>query len=133
MTKAKKHSVFVILFFLFDVFMTLSFLYSCFRPESTYEISYIVDGKTIATREYTVEDNDVTAPSIPEKKGYAGRWEYVELNGGNKTVKAIYTVVAYTVTFKAGGATLALYPYTVEDYADIVAPEVPVADAPAEA
>ena len=125
MAKIKTKSNPWIIVFILDLIVSLGFLISCFAPTAKYTVTYMVDGETVATREYTEDNTGFPVPIVPEKKGYSGRWEYVELDGGNKTVNAIYTVVAYTVTFKAGGATLALYPYTVEDYADVVAPEVP--------
>ncbi len=87
----------------------------------TYTISYVVDGEIIETKTYTVEDTAVIAPTVPERsaEGFDGAWESVLLDGGDKTVNAVYTAIEYTVTFYAsadeGAEILGLQTYTVEN------------------
>lgn len=59
----------------------------------TYTVTFKADGKIIGTAEYTVENTDITEPRVPKKEGYTGKWSGYTLNGGDKTVNAIYTSV----------------------------------------
>ena len=87
----------------------------------TYTISYVVDGEVVETKAYTVEDTAVTAPTVPERsaEGFDGAWESVLLDGGDKTVNAVYTAIEYTVTFYSsadeGAEIVGVQTYTVED------------------
>ena len=49
------------------------------------------NGKTVGTKEYTVETKNITPPAVPEKAGYTGRWEDYTLRAGGITVKPVYT------------------------------------------
>ena len=67
----------------------------------TYSVIFKADGVQVGeTLTYTVENNTITAPAVPEKDGYRGVWEAYTLTTGNVTVNAIYTAntdTSYTV------------------------------------
>lgn len=92
--------------------------------EVTYKVTFQAGGKTVATRNYTVEKPSVTAPAVPAKTGYTGKWESYKLTTGDVTVKAVYTPVTYYATFTADGKTVAKVSFTVESKS-IQAPQVP--------
>jgi len=56
-----------------------------------YTVSYVADGKTVATITYSIENIDFTVPAVPEKKGYSGKWEEHEYKFENLVVNAVYT------------------------------------------
>ena len=89
-----------------------------------YTITFVADGATVETLTYTVETEAVVEPTVPAKAGYGGAWEAYALDGGNKTVNAVYTAGVYTVTFKVDGVTAGTATYTVENK-EITVPEVP--------
>lgn len=55
-----------------------------------YTVTFKADGKTVDTQTYTVEDKNITEPKVPEKEGYTGKWKDYNLNGGDRTVIAVY-------------------------------------------
>ena len=59
-----------------------------------YTVSFIADGKTVAVQKYTINAQVIDVPTVPKKTGYSGIWEQYSLNGGNKVVNAIYTLIA---------------------------------------
>ena len=92
--------------------------------ETPYTVTYVADGVTVGTDTYTTTDTTVLVPRVPQKEHYTGAWEDVALNGGDKTVNAVYTPIEYTVTYVADGVTVDETSYTVEDAA-VTAPNVP--------
>jgi len=57
-----------------------------------FTITFIADGKTVATVPYWTTDHNIEIPAVPHKPGYTGVWEDFDLtNGGDITVHAIYT------------------------------------------
>lgn len=90
----------------------------------TYKVTFVADGKTVATKTYTVENKSVTAPTVPAKTHYTGKWASYTLTTGDVTVKAVYTPVTYKVTFVADNKTVATVNYTVEN-TKITEPTVP--------
>lgn len=56
----------------------------------TYTVTFKSDGKTVDKQTYTVENKNVTEPKVPEKAGYTGKWKEYDLNGGDRTVIAVY-------------------------------------------
>ena len=69
-----------------------------FKP-NVYTVTFIADNEIVDVKNYTVEDKNITAPSVPDKTGYSAEWEPYTLNGENITVEAIYTKNNYTVTW----------------------------------
>ncbi len=89
-----------------------------------YTVTFLADGEPIETQQYTVEDRQITEPTVPEKTGYTGAWEDYTLTTGNITVNAVYAPIVYTVTFMADGEQIGTQPYTVND-SHITEPDVP--------
>ena len=94
-----------------------------------YTVTFKADGKQVCEAlTYTVENKQITEPAVPEKIGYSGAWEEYELNCENIVVNAVYTVIPYTVTFKADGEQVGeVLTYTVENK-QITEPAVPEKD-----
>ncbi len=92
-----------------------------------YKVNFVVDKVVIATETYTIDDTEITVPTVPAKEGYGAKWEAYVLDGGDKTVNAIYTAGIYTVTFVADGVTVDEVEYTVEN-TEITVPAVPEKD-----
>ena len=126
----KSKSLWLIVFIILDVVMTLGFLANLSRSKptekiKTYEISYIVDGEVYETKNYTLETLEIEVPSVPEKEHYTGEWEKCIFNGGDKRINAIYTPIEYEVTYTANGETVAIKTYTIEN-TEITPPEMPL-------
>ena len=61
------------------------------------KLSFVADGKTVATCVYTQTNGIQGAiPEVPAKAGYKGAWESYTLTGGDIVVKAVYTKHDYT-------------------------------------
>ena len=58
----------------------------------TYTATFKVDGVTVDTRDFTVETESITPPSVPDKTGYNGVWENYTLGAESITVNAVYTL-----------------------------------------
>lgn len=61
-----------------------------------YTVTFKADGKTVDKQTYTVENKNVTEPKVPEKEGYTGKWKDYNLNGGDRTVIAVYEKIGGT-------------------------------------
>ena len=61
-----------------------------------YTVTFKADGKTIDKQTYTVENKSITEPKVPEKEGYTGKWKDYNLNGGDRTVIAVYEKIGGT-------------------------------------
>lgn len=73
------------------------------EPKYT-EIEYTVtfldeDGSVVGETTYTVNDDNIDVPAVPEKAHYTGDWALPELTYGNVTVYPVYVPIVYTVTF----------------------------------
>ena len=88
-----------------------------------YAVTFVADGEEIGNDTYTVEDKEITEPPVPEKPYYIGAWEDYELNGGDVTVKAVYTAIEYEAVFIADGKTVCTLMYSCDDYPAV--PAVP--------
>ena len=60
------------------------------------------NGETVDEIKYTVETQSITPPSVPEKKGYLGKWEDYTLTIGGITVKPVYTNISGITLNKDG-------------------------------
>ncbi len=58
-----------------------------------YTITFKIDGVTVSTQKYTVENKSYTLPELIEKEGYTAAWEKFELTYGDVVVNAVYTKV----------------------------------------
>ena len=93
----------------------------------TYIVTFVDENDNeVATDEYTVEDQEIVLPEVPEKAGYTGAWEEFDLSKlGDIVVKALYEVNEYTVTFvDENENVVATETYTIEDQ-EIEIPAVP--------
>ena len=91
----------------------------------TYKATFVAEGKTVGTVDYTVETKSITEPDVPAKAGYTGKWSDYTLAVGGVTINAVYTPITYTATFVAEGKTVGTVDYTVETKS-ITEPDVPV-------
>ena len=85
-------------------------------------ITFVADGKTVATRKYTKEQGiDGDVPYVPDKEGYKGVWESYTLNGEDLVVNAKYVAHSFAETetnvskFEYREAFILLY-LTTSDY-----------------
>lgn len=92
-----------------------------------YILSFVADGVTVAEVAYTVFDGEIVCPPVPDKPFYSGIWEEYDLDGGDKTVNAVYTPITYTVTFVADGNIIDTVYYDIENtmVVEPVLPEKP--------
>lgn len=81
-----------------------------------YTATFIMDdeGRT-ETRTFTVEDESISAPPVPEKTAYSGEWEDYSVRAENFTVNLRYEPLSYTVTFMADGEACDERTYTIEN------------------
>ena len=61
-----------------------------------YTVTFKADGKTVDKQTYTVENKSIAEPKVPEKEGYTGKWKNYNLNGGDRTVIAVYEKIGGT-------------------------------------
>lgn len=92
----------------------------------SYHVTFKAGGITISSQTYTVEDYDIEIPTVPEKQGYNGQWDYELKEGdtGDIVINASYEIITYIVTFVADEEIISQQEYTVENY-DIIIPAVP--------
>ncbi|MBR4450833.1 MAG: hypothetical protein IKS39_03255, partial [Clostridia bacterium] len=90
----------------------------------THTVTFIADGTTVGTAEFTEGDTSVSEPAVPGKAGYTGAWPAYTLGESDLTVTAEYTPVTYTATFIADGRVIAAEHFTVEN-TNINVPAVP--------
>ncbi len=90
-------------------------LYVCAEySEIVYTATFVADGKTVDRRSFTVSDDFIPEPSVPPKKGYAGKWENYSLTCEDMIICAEYTLIIYTAEFVADGVTAGIVEYSVE-------------------
>ena len=73
------------------------------QAEEVYTVTFIADGVVVGTDTYTAEDAEITAPAVPEKKGYTGEWEAYSPDKSDITVHAVYTPLLYELTLESEG------------------------------
>lgn len=137
MSKRKVFSIVLLAFVAALILACAGFFAACGNNETPgggdsqepteYIVTFVADGKTVGTDTYTEEDKTIVEPAVPAKDGYTGKWEDYTLTSGNITVEAQYTLIEYTVTFKADGKEVSINQYTIEDKT-ITEPAVPVKD-----
>ena len=83
-------------------------------------------GQTLEVK-YTILDEFLQDPEIPQKEFYDGKWESYTLPYKDFCVNAEYTAKEYLITFFADGAEAGKAIYTVEtDVNSLTVPEVPL-------
>ena len=65
-----------------------------------YIATFVADGTTIDTKQFTVESVAIEEPTIPEKVGYSSKWENYEIIPQNITINAVYTPIVYDIEYK---------------------------------
>ena len=61
-----------------------------FKPV-TYYVTFIADGKQVGEKiPFTVETDSISAPAVPVKEGYTGKWSPYNLAASDITVTAVY-------------------------------------------
>ena len=64
--------------------------YAVFEP-ITYYATFMADSKQVGDKiPFTVESLSVTAPAVPAKEGYTGKWSAYTLKASDITIQAIY-------------------------------------------
>lgn len=78
-----------------------------------YTANLVADGVSAGSVTYTVEDEELILPPVPEKTGYEGEWGEYEIVPHSITVNAVYKPRTYYVTFKTAenDTTIAVVPY----------------------
>lgn len=88
-----------------------------------YSVKFIAEDEIISECYYTVEEQSVTVPAVPQKTHYSGEWLQFELLLEDIEVKAVYTPITYTAVFIADDIVINEFSYTIEDEFSI--PDVP--------
>ena len=76
------------------------------------------DGDTVVeTIKFTVESESITEPAVPNHVGYTGEWESYTLGTEDITIKAVYSLVNYGITYNnvSGATNSNPTTYNVED------------------
>ncbi len=89
-----------------------------------YTVTFMNGEETVATLTYNLDNTNIEVPAVPEKAHYTAAWDKYELTGGDITVNAVYTAIAYDVEFVVGGNVIKTLTYTVEN-TTIEEPAVP--------
>lgn len=93
-----------------------------------YTATFVADGETVGTDEFTVEDAKLDEPDVPNVDGYEnGTWEKYEIGPSDMTVNAVYRPIEYTATFVADGKVVGTDTFTMDD-PSINVPDVPNKD-----
>ena len=89
----------------------------------TVKLKYMADGELYLEKEvaFNAEYDD---PAVPEKKGYAGKWQDYDLDSDEAIINAEYTIIEYVIDYYAGDDKVASLTYTVENK-NVAEPEVP--------
>ena len=98
---------------------------SSIKEKVSHNITFIADGTTVDEVTFYEGDTSINEPEVPKKEGYEGVWEEYTLGTEDIEVKAVYTIVTYTATFKVDGEKVDEVLYTIENYSEKEIPEVP--------
>ena len=108
-----------------------------YTKDGVFYITFVdIDGNVIEKLPFKIDTDPstITAPiKVPEKAGYNVSWpafdlfdedRFEETGSYSLTVKAVYTPIQYTATFKVNGKVIANIPFTVETKS-ITEPSIP--------
>lgn len=73
-----------------EVVLTSDIVLTAKLTPIVYTAKFYADDVLIATVEFTIEDEAIDEPEVPEKEGYIGSWEPYSLQADNIVVKAQY-------------------------------------------
>ena len=67
---------------------------------NTYSAKFVADGKTVQEVQFNAGETSVTAPAVPQRVGYEGKWEEYELKSEDITINAVYAPITYNITYE---------------------------------
>ncbi len=70
----------------------------CGTEKSPTTITFMVDGVQIGETHYHA-DLEPTIPEVPERVGYAGKWENCEIDYTDRTATAVYEPIVYNIVY----------------------------------
>lgn len=75
-----------------------------------YNVTFVADGKTVATKEVEWGGSLGDVPEVPVKEGHTAAWDRTDFSSirSDVTVNAVYTANEYRITFSADGKTVAV-------------------------
>jgi len=88
------------------------------RWEAIEYTATFMDGDTeVGKVKFTVESESITEPAVPNHVGYTGAWESYTLGTEDITIKAVYSLVTYGITYNnvSGATNSNPTTYNVED------------------
>ena len=91
-----------------------------------YTATFVADGITVDTVNFTVADSSIKEPKIPAKNGYSSRWDNYSIKAENITVNAIYSLIEYTVSFKILDEEIITKGYSYDNFETTIALEKPL-------
>ena len=75
-----------------------------------YKITFVADGKTVASRSFNIETEYIDEPNVPNKNGYSGNWEGYDFGSQENgfiardiTVNAVYVPIVYSIKYNLAG------------------------------
>lgn len=75
-----------------------------------YKITFVADGKTVASRIFNIETEYIDEPNVPNKNGYSGNWEGYDFGSQENgfiardiTVNAVYVPIVYSIKYNLAG------------------------------
>lgn len=84
-------------------------------PEEIYTITFVDGERVISEQKYSLSNKNIKIPQISSgSEYYTVAWEEFSLDGGDKTVRAIWTPTEFTAVFKADGKIVAEVSFTIE-------------------
>jgi len=91
----------------------------------TYTATFKAGEEIVQTKDFTINDIEICdIPNVPNKTGYNGKWEDIEIKAENIVVNAVYTPIKYTAYFVANNNVIDTREFTIEDN-EISEPEIP--------
>ena len=101
-------------------------VFAVYKP-ITYTATLTANGVVCGTTDFTVEDDYLNLPDVPDSSGYTGKWGAYKIVPSNITVSAVYLPNTYDITFIADGEVVSVVSYTYGDSA-LTEPTVPQKD-----
>ena len=111
----------------FDLNSLTNLTVNLVKTAKTYTVTFKNGTEIVAETNYTIENQTITAPTVPSVLGYTTKWPEIVIpaNYGDFEVLLGKEIITYTVTFKNGETEVGSDTYTVEDQT-ITTPTAPV-------
>lgn len=87
-----------------------------------YTATFIHNGEVIGTDTFTVEDESLDYPLIPNELHYIWEWEEHSIVASDIVVEGYYVPVTYTINYVSNGKTVKVQEYNVETLDTITPP-----------